>query len=271
MQESRVTRSALSNFNIMAKAWRRRLAQIPFAKKAWCWGDDFLKAMRFWINKTEPKEQYNLFESCQSLEDYFQFAGQLFRPHQIKHEILNFLEFARSEQPEQVCEIGTADGGTNFLLSQALPSTRLMIGIDLYVKNSSKLHYFSRANQQLNFINGSSSAKFTIGKVKQILAEKKLDLLFIDGDHSYDGVKQDFLNYRHLVRDGGLIIFHDIVPDYLTRYGIQTDAWVGDVPRFWSKVKSLYPHYEFVENPGQDGRGIGAIRYSAQIAVPEDL
>ena len=34
-----------------------------------------------------------------------------------------------------------------------------------------------------------------------------LDLLFIDGDHSYEGVRQDYKMYSKLVRDGGLIAF----------------------------------------------------------------
>jgi hypothetical protein len=35
----------------------------------------------------------------------------------------------------------------------------------------------------------------------------RLDLLFIDGDPSYEGVKADFVNYSQLVRPGGLIGF----------------------------------------------------------------
>jgi predicted O-methyltransferase YrrM len=38
-----------------------------------------------------------------------------------------------------------------------------------------------------------------------------VDLIFIDGDHSYEGVKQDFEIYAPLVRSDGLIAFHDIL------------------------------------------------------------
>jgi len=38
-----------------------------------------------------------------------------------------------------------------------------------------------------------------------------LDFLFIDGDHTYEGVKRDFEMYSPLVRNGGIIAFHDIV------------------------------------------------------------
>ena len=36
-----------------------------------------------------------------------------------------------------------------------------------------------------------------------------LDFLFIDGDHSYESVKQDFLLYSKLLKKGSLLIFHD--------------------------------------------------------------
>jgi len=39
--------------------------------------------------------------------------------------------------------------------------------------------------------------------------------------------------YSPLVRKGGIIAFHDIVPDYFTRYGIITSSATGGVPRFW--------------------------------------
>lgn len=37
-----------------------------------------------------------------------------------------------------------------------------------------------------------------------------LDLLFIDGDHSYEGVKADWDAYKALLREGSTVVFHDI-------------------------------------------------------------
>ncbi|MDZ7959690.1 MAG: TylF/MycF/NovP-related O-methyltransferase [Aulosira sp. DedQUE10] len=36
--------------------------------------------------------------------------------------------------------------------------------------------------------------------------------IFVDGDHSYEGVKQDIINYYQLLAPGGLMIFHDYLP-----------------------------------------------------------
>jgi predicted O-methyltransferase YrrM len=41
-----------------------------------------------------------------------------------------------------------------------------------------------------------------------------LDILFIDGDHTYEGVKADLANYAPLVKSGGRIILHDVVSAY---------------------------------------------------------
>ncbi len=37
-----------------------------------------------------------------------------------------------------------------------------------------------------------------------------IDALFIDGDHAYKAVLQDWLLYSPLVRPGGIIAFHDV-------------------------------------------------------------
>ncbi|MEX6776302.1 class I SAM-dependent methyltransferase [Limnospira fusiformis] len=36
--------------------------------------------------------------------------------------------------------------------------------------------------------------------------------IFVDGDHSYEGVKKDIINYYPLLASGGLMIFHDYLP-----------------------------------------------------------
>lgn len=37
----------------------------------------------------------------------------------------------------------------------------------------------------------------------------KIDFLFIDGDHSYEGVKKDFELYSKIISDNGVIVLHD--------------------------------------------------------------
>jgi hypothetical protein len=113
-------------------------------------------------------------------------------------------------------------------------------------------------------LDGSSYAPETVGKVGRILAGRQLDVLFIDGDHRYEGVKSDLLRYRQFVREGGYILFHDIMPD-------QNDGWIwsGGVPTLWNEIKGLFPSQEFVDDPLQKGCGIGLIRHSGDVVIPE--
>ncbi len=57
-----------------------------------------------------------------------------------------------------------------------------------------------------------SQDKDVIDLVKNNVGE--IDILFIDGDHTYKGVINDFENYSKLVKKGGYIIFDDY-NDYL--------------------------------------------------------
>jgi hypothetical protein len=40
--------------------------------------------------------------------------------------------------------------------------------------------------------------------------QEKFDAIFIDADHSYEGVKNDYVNALPLLNEGGIMIFHDI-------------------------------------------------------------
>lgn len=66
-------------------------------------------------------------------------------------------------------------------------------------------------------------------------SKRRYNLLIIDGDHSYFGVKHDFYNYRHLVKRGGYIIFDD--------YG--NPRWPG-LTNFVDKEVAKIPGLEFV-------------------------
>jgi len=249
----------------------RRLLRNQLLNAFWTRIEDRCSAVMFYLNAESRRAAAKRLEQCQNVDDHYEFAVECFGPHQIKIEITEFLKMARNEKPRHVCEIGTASGGTNFLLSHALPDVSLMMGVDLFVRNKSRLRYFMRQGQQFYYLDGSSYAAETVEKAKRLLAGRQLDVLFIDGDHSYLGVKEDFLCYKQFVREGGLIAFHDIITDYSTRYGQHTGRYGGDVPFLWEKIKPCYPFYEFVQDKNQDGLGIGVIRYSSKVKLPDDL
>jgi predicted O-methyltransferase YrrM len=74
----------------------------------------------------------------------------------------------------------------------------------------------------------------------KVLNGRKIDLLFIDGDHSYNGVKQDFETYSKYMSDHGVVGFHDI-------FSRGDDHMNIGVRQFWSEIRKNYPHSEFTD------------------------
>jgi predicted O-methyltransferase YrrM len=214
-----------------------------------------------WLAAARRTDLLARMQACRSAADWHATANHFLAPQQISAEIIGFLDYAAFHAPRTVVEIGTASGGTHFLLGAALPSVTLKVGVDLFVRNTRLLETFARPGCTQRFVHGSSRDAATVAAVRTALSEQPIDLLFIDGDHSYAGVRADFELYAPLVRPGGLIAFHDIVPDYRTRYGRDTGRYAGDVPRFWREIRDRFAETrEFVADPHQDGLGIGVGR-----------
>lgn len=68
-------------------------------------------------------------------------------------------------------------------------------------------------NRKMFLIQGDSHENATLEKIKTAFLGNKIDFLFIDGGHTYSGVKQDFEKYAPIVRKDGIIVFHDIIPN----------------------------------------------------------
>ena len=215
-------------------------------------------------------EQY---KSCAGLGDYIDFSQTWLGngPVQQLDEISAALNYFAQESPSIICEIGTELGGTTFLLGQFLKDVDMVIGIDLYIKNKSLLRLFHKPRQNIILLDGSSHSKRTLRRVNQALDGGRIDLLFIDGDHRYESAALDFLLYSQMVRENGIIVFHDIVPDHFERYGKQTWAWSGGVPRLWNQLKTLYESREFISDPQQNGMGIGILKFRRSATLPDEL
>lgn len=187
-------------------------------------------------------------------------AASEFGITQVRTEITALIARLRELAPKTIVEVGTHKGGNSFLFCHALGSAECVIGVDLCVQNSAKLVHFARPGQRYHALHGNSQTEATKARVRARLKDRPVDFLFIDGDHSYRGVKADFELYSPLVRRGGLIALHDIVPDHRTRCGRETGCYAGEVHRFWAELKQTHHCEELVHDPDQDGFGIGVVR-----------
>ena len=208
------------------------------------------------------------FNDIRDLVDYLygkSLIAMLIRPYASARgdhstELIGILEKIK---PRVVLEIGTAKGGTLLLWTRVAADDALIISIDLpggpfgggYPLLRKFLYKgFRKAKQRVVLIQGDSHDARTLNKVKSIIGDRKIDFLFIDGDHTYEGVKKDYEMYSCLVKINGVIAFHDIV------HG--SEELVGGVPRFWEELKEQYDSkriIELVKSWDQGGYGIGIL------------
>ena len=110
--------------------------------------------------------------------------------------------------------------------------------------------------RSVHVIRADSHDISTVEDVRRRLPGGKFDFLFIDGDHSYEGVRRDFELYSPLAEAGAFVAFHDIVPSVPDGHGDP-----GEVPVFWDEIRNAQTvEAEFVEDPDWGSCGIGVIR-----------
>ncbi len=135
-------------------------------------------------------------------------------PIQIRSEIIKLLQLVEELRARRILEIGTASGGTLFLLARAAASDASLISVDLpegpeeggFPNWRTPLYRsFATAEQNIDLIRVNSHEFKTLDEIKAPLKGERLDVLFIDGDHTYKGVVQDFVTYSPLMRNGGLV------------------------------------------------------------------
>jgi len=178
-------------------------------------------------------------------------------PRQNPLEIEELYKTVMELSPAMVLEIGTARGGTLYLWTQAAKTDATIVSVDLPEGEFGGAYpacripfykAFALPGQKLHLLREDSHKDQTIEMVSKLFNYQPIDFAFIDGDHTYEGVKSDFLNYRPIVRSGGIIGFHDILP--------RPDLPEIQVDRFWKEVKNKYNSKEII-GPDKSGRTIG--------------
>ncbi|MFX0035966.1 MAG: class I SAM-dependent methyltransferase [Candidatus Hermodarchaeota archaeon] len=213
---------------------------------------------------------------CATLDDYYSLVDSFFyslhkksqfkvgiKLFQKKEEIIEFLKLYYKIKPKIILEIGTYDGGTLSFLTRCASEDAILITIDLPSARAGRSYSpikipfyrsFKLKNQKIYFLRLDSHKPIAKKKVKKILKKKKLDVLFIDGDHTYKGVKQDFEDFCPFVKKEGLIAFHDIV-----EHSVELNCGVY---KLWNELKKKYNYKEFISNDGENWAGIGVIKYN---------
>lgn len=186
--------------------------------------------------------------------------------YQQEREIREFIEFLTTYSHthifHNVLEIGSQDGGSYYLWCKLSGSGGVKISIDLpnapystrHLSGEDIMHrteLLSSFSPQSHVVLANSHDTSTKERVKDLLNGELLDFIFIDGDHTYEGVKADYELYRDLVGPGGLMCFHDICDSEWHR------SVNCNVSTLWQEISHLYTHVTF--GPYENWGGIGVI------------
>ena len=203
----------------------RRLLEIAW----WNWPDEQIKAEL--PRLMDSKEFADIATDLDpiALDAYARLANQR------TSELSWLLRILRARRIGQVLEIGSQDGGTLWAWSQIAPgATILSVDWEGNVKAG-----------PWEVIVADSHDPQTAQRVREWF-DGPVDFLFIDGDHSPEGVRADLMAYSPLVSAGGLMAFHDID---------------GQTSEFWAWLKHSYPDFrtdEFID-PVERSMGIGVV------------
>lgn len=174
-------------------------------------------------------------------------------------EITELAKIVRQQQPRVIVEIGTYKGGTLYIWCRASQQAELVVSIDLpggmygggYDRRRVKLYreyMYDNEKCQMHFIRDDSHKLSTLNQLISILGDRKIDFLYIDGDHTYSGVRKDYDMYASLVSSNGIVAFHDI----------DTRTQSCQVYEFWNEIKRSSSYLEFIDG-GSSNKGIGVL------------
>ena len=254
----------IATIKTQLRQMRREGKAVGFIN-AIAYGNYQMKNFKDWINAGTMKKLLDQRAFSPETDKLVQFtrteSGGAIRPLQNPWEIGELMKRVREKQPRVIVEIGTAKGGTLFLFCQHAADDATIISLDLpfgrngggYPKWKEKLYAkFAKPGQTLHLMRANSHLDETRTRIEALLKGRKIDVLMIDADHSYEGVKRDYDLYSPLVADDGFIAMHDVI---LNRFDPEIE-----VHKFWDELKATEKTEELVHDYGQGNLGIGIVR-----------
>ena len=160
-------------------------------------------------------------------EDIKAFTGGI-RCKQYPRELGQYLKFVcdNSSEITSYLEIGVENGGTFFMVDSLLRSIHEDDGVSVR-STGVDIRAFSHRPNFKAYSQLHPSVTFTAGDSKKLDYDFH-DLCFIDGDHSYHGVKAD---YSNLVDKCKFLVLHDI--------GLPQ----AGVSKLWAEIKNKHSHH----------------------------
>ena len=191
----------------------------------------------------------------------FRIKNYLFYPERLTdieswHGLIPFAFYLmESHHPKIFVELGTHKGDSYCAFCQAVEEFKLSCtcyAVDNWQGDSHSKIYSSDIFADLNrynnlkYINFSRLIKSNFADAVKTFDNCSIDLLHIDGFHTYDAVKNDFETWSSKLSDRSIVLFHDI---YVTNKDF-------GVKKYWDELKLTYPTFEL-----DFSNGLGVLAY----------
>lgn len=158
-----------------------------------------------------------------------------FNIEQKPEEYKQLIELLNSKANKKYAlEIGSNYGGTTVGFCNIFEN---VITID--IKHHENFDKLKEKFPNYNYLISDSKSNDTVNFIKSLGI--KFDFIFIDGDHSYDGVKSDYEKYKQFLASDGHIGFHDIISsDQNKKNNINVDILWNDIKKFYKKTYEYF-------------------------------
>jgi len=167
-------------------------------------------------------------------------------------------------KPKLIVELGVFQGMSYFSFCQAVQTNNLSsacYGVDSWYGDEHASFYTEEVFEKVNTYNNANYSEFStllrcdFEEALKHFKDKTIDLLHIDGLHTYEAVKNDFETWLPKMSDSSIVLFHDTA---------EKERGFG-VYRLWEELSALYPSFSF-----EHGHGLGVLATGKNVS-PELL
>lgn len=153
------------------------------------------------------------------------------------------------QRPNVIVELGTHSGNSYLAMCQAVAENGIgtkCYAVDTWKGDEHAGNYDEDVYNQLfkyhneHYAAFSNLMRMTFDEANTYFGEKSIDLLHIDGFHTYESVEHDFKNWLFKMSENGIVLFHDVNVRE-RNFGV----W-----KLWEELCTQYPNYEFKHSHG---------------------
>lgn len=186
--------------------------------------------------------------------DFSLSPSMLMTPRKLPHSAwLGHIPFAswllELLRPQHIVELGTHNGASFLAFCQAVEAQQIsarVFAVDTWQGDEhagfydDEIYAELRDYQQRHYAGISEMMRMRFDQALEYFADGSIDLLHIDGLHTYEAVREDFETWRSKLSPRAVVLFHD---SCVRERGF--GVW-----QYWSEISTQFPSFEFSHTHG---------------------